>query len=182
MTSTRYTVTIDGCTPEQAETVMGERLSRNEDYGFDYTTTFHRASSPGITLDAASVRDEVHDRVHNAAPGDTDLTENDLAGFNTLDDDTINDALREALGDRFWDAYDDVRSTAISRLLDMIHAEQGRVLVDAIATVLDNRDAHDAAQHVRDTGPSSNLWDTYLTPMLDNLESDYTQTAADTAA
>lgn len=32
-----FTVTISGCSPEQASQVMAERIGYDEDYGFDYT-------------------------------------------------------------------------------------------------------------------------------------------------
>lgn len=32
-----FTVTVSGCTEEQAEKVIAERLNHDEDYGFDYT-------------------------------------------------------------------------------------------------------------------------------------------------
>jgi hypothetical protein len=35
-----FTVTVTGCTPEQAVQVMAERISPDEDYGFDYSIDF----------------------------------------------------------------------------------------------------------------------------------------------
>lgn len=31
-----FIVTVEGCTREEAKTVMAERISCDEDYGFDY--------------------------------------------------------------------------------------------------------------------------------------------------
>ena len=33
----QFIVTVEGCTLDEANTVMAERLSYDEDYGFDYT-------------------------------------------------------------------------------------------------------------------------------------------------
>ena len=36
----RFITTVTGCDATQAETVMGERLLHDEDYGFDYTVSY----------------------------------------------------------------------------------------------------------------------------------------------
>ena len=36
----RFITTVTGCDATQAETVMGERLLHDEDYGFDYTVGY----------------------------------------------------------------------------------------------------------------------------------------------
>ena len=36
----RFITTVTGCNAAQAETVMGERLLHDEDYGFDYTVGY----------------------------------------------------------------------------------------------------------------------------------------------
>jgi hypothetical protein len=36
----RFTVSVNGCTSEQAEQVLRERLGHDEDYGFDYQINF----------------------------------------------------------------------------------------------------------------------------------------------
>lgn len=54
-----------------------------------------------------------------------------------------------------------------------------RGLVEAVAEVLDDRDAEQAAQLVRDTDPDDDLWKNYFGPMLDELEDDYTRSARD---
>ena len=41
----RFTTTVTGCNAAQAETVMGERLLHDEDYGFDYTVDYAPAPS-----------------------------------------------------------------------------------------------------------------------------------------
>lgn len=35
-----FQVTVTGCTAEQAETVIAERLSHDEDYGFGYLVSY----------------------------------------------------------------------------------------------------------------------------------------------
>jgi hypothetical protein len=40
----RFTVTVDGCTEEQAKQVMRERIYHDESYGFDYTIDFKPAA------------------------------------------------------------------------------------------------------------------------------------------
>lgn len=37
-----FVVTVSGCTPEQAEQVLNERISPEEDYGFDYEVGFKK--------------------------------------------------------------------------------------------------------------------------------------------
>lgn len=38
-----FVVTVSGCTKEQAERVMGERLLHDEDYGFFYTLEYRES-------------------------------------------------------------------------------------------------------------------------------------------
>lgn len=40
-----FTVTVSGCTAEQAHTVMNERISPDEDYGFDYEIGYKAVST-----------------------------------------------------------------------------------------------------------------------------------------
>ena len=47
-------------------------------------------------------------------------------------------------------------------------------LTEAVASVLDDRGAHQTAQLVRDTDPDDDLWNNYFSPMIDQIESDYT--------
>ena len=37
-----FIVTVEGCTKEEAEQVIAERLNHDEDYGFDYTIEWRR--------------------------------------------------------------------------------------------------------------------------------------------
>lgn len=65
--------------------------------------------------------------------------------------------------------------TALVRYaVELDRAQRG--LAEAVAEVLDDRGAHDAAQLVRDTDPDDDLWD-YLGPLLDDLQTDYTRIA-----
>lgn len=41
--SHRFTVTVTGCTAEQADQVLNERISPDEDYGFDYEIGYEAA-------------------------------------------------------------------------------------------------------------------------------------------
>lgn len=41
----RFITTVTGCNATQAETVMGERLLHDEDYGFDYTVGYEPVPS-----------------------------------------------------------------------------------------------------------------------------------------
>ena len=45
-----FIVTVSGCTAEQAQQVMNERIYYDEDYGFDYRISERVASSSGKTL------------------------------------------------------------------------------------------------------------------------------------
>lgn len=45
-TTHTFTVHVTGCTKEQAETVMRERICFDEDYGFEYSIDFESASPP----------------------------------------------------------------------------------------------------------------------------------------
>lgn len=38
-----YLVTVDGCTQEQADQVIAERISHDENYGFHYTISYEGA-------------------------------------------------------------------------------------------------------------------------------------------
>lgn len=40
-----FTVTVSGCTAEEAQVVMNERISPDEDYGFDYEIGYEVASA-----------------------------------------------------------------------------------------------------------------------------------------
>lgn len=59
----------------------------------------------------------------------------------------------------------------------VINDRKQRGLVEAVAEVLDDRDADEAAQLVRDTDPDDDLWKNYFGPMLDELEADYSSFA-----
>lgn len=61
-----------------------------------------------INLDAAAVRAELHDGPY---------TSTDQALIDTLDDATIDAAIRAAATDHFWYAYDTTRAAAITTLL-----------------------------------------------------------------
>lgn len=39
----KFVVTVSGCTKEQAEQVMNERISPEEDYGFEYSIGYEDA-------------------------------------------------------------------------------------------------------------------------------------------
>lgn len=41
-----FTVQVSGCTPEQAEEVMSERIGPDEDLGFDYTIGWEATPAP----------------------------------------------------------------------------------------------------------------------------------------
>ena len=55
-----------------------------------------------------------------------------------------------------------------------------RDLVQVVADALDDRGAHAAAGLVRGTDPDDDLWNCYLGPMLDQLQTDYTHMAHET--
>src|SRR5699024_6526708 len=57
-------VTVSGCTPEQAQQVMLERICYEEDYGFDYTIAHKDDTRPKI-------------RTCKCATGDLELTQTD---------------------------------------------------------------------------------------------------------
>lgn len=40
----KFVVTVSGCTKEQAEQVMNERISPDEDYGFSYSIGYQEAT------------------------------------------------------------------------------------------------------------------------------------------
>lgn len=52
-----------------------------------------------------------------------------------------------------------------------------RIIIDQIAEILDDRGAHAAAQLVRYTDPDGDLWNNYISPMIDSIEDDYTRMA-----
>jgi hypothetical protein len=64
----------------------------------------------GINLDAASVRAEMRER--------GTFTEKQAEGIEALTDEEIDTAIREVVGDYFWEAYDSTRSDAIQRLME----------------------------------------------------------------
>lgn len=73
---------------------------------------------------------------------------------------------------------DESLGTWKQRIVAAIKAEAAQHnLIDEVARVLDDRNAHAAAQLVRDTDPDDDLWKNYLGPMLDSLEDDYTRMA-----
>lgn len=116
-----FTVTISGCTPEQAAQVIAERIGHDEDYGFPYTIRYEEAqtstaSNYAITLDAESVKAEMQDRFDNS--GDPELTEDDLNTVLAASDERISQLINNFVDDSFWSEYDDVRSRVISQLLD----------------------------------------------------------------
>lgn len=53
-TDHNFTVHVSGCTREQAEEVMSERIGPDEDYGFDYTIGWEDAptETANLSLDA----------------------------------------------------------------------------------------------------------------------------------
>ena len=59
-----FIVTVSGCTPEQAQQVMLERICYEEDYGFDYTIAHKDDTRPKI-------------RTCKCATGDLQLTQAD---------------------------------------------------------------------------------------------------------
>ena len=120
VTDHTFTVTISGCTPEQARQVIAERISHEEDYGFTYSIGYEEGQASAvpnyaITLDAESVKAEMQDRFDNDA--DPDLTEDDLNTVLAADDERIEQLIQNFVDDSFWQAYDEVRSQVISQLL-----------------------------------------------------------------
>jgi len=73
----------------------------------------------GIRLDAASVRDEVNDVLHNGVDAH-DLDVETAQGILALSDAEINEAVNNAVDDCFWAAYDSARGDAISRLASLV--------------------------------------------------------------
>ena len=115
-----FTVTISGCTPEQAAQVIAERISHEEDYGFTYSIGYEEGQTSAvpnyaITLDAASVKAEVQDRFDNSP--DPDLTQGDVDTVLAASDERISQLINNFVDDSFWSEYDDVRSRVISQLL-----------------------------------------------------------------
>lgn len=75
---------------------------------------------------------------------------------------------------------DESLGTWRERITAAIKAEAAQHnLIDEVARVLDDREAHAAAQLVRDTDPDDDLWSNYIGPMLDSLEDDYTKLAGE---
>ena len=66
----------------------------------------------GIRLDAASVRDEINDRLQTG-----EITAAQAKRIDTFRDDEINATIDASVDDNFWQAYDNARSNAITRLL-----------------------------------------------------------------
>lgn len=119
VTDHTFTVTISGCTPEQAARVIAERISHDEDYGFEYSIGYEEKApvtpNYAITLDAASVKAEVQDRFDHS--GDPDLTQGDVDTVLAASDERISQLINNFVDDSFWSEYDDVRSRVISQLL-----------------------------------------------------------------
>jgi len=73
MPTFRYIVTIECEDEDDAETVIGERLGFDEDYGFEYTLDFEAATAPAPASTAwmANVtRDQLRDAI--GTPGEED--------------------------------------------------------------------------------------------------------------
>lgn len=66
--------------------------------------------------------------------------------------------------------------TVIQQAIEADRAQRG--IIEEIADVLDARGAAAAAQLVRDTDPDDDLWN-YISPMIDEIEDDYTKMAAE---
>ena len=120
VTDHTFTVTISGCTPEQARQVIAERISHEEDYGFTYSIGYEEGQASAvpnyaITLDAESVKAEMQDRFDNS--GDPELTEDDLNAVLAASDERVSQLINNFVDDSFWSEYDDVRSRVISQLL-----------------------------------------------------------------
>lgn len=73
------------------------------------TADEHRQAGYAVSLNAESVRVEVHES-GNYSVADVQYVE-------ALSDSTVGDAIRESLGDTFWYQFDCARSDAIDRLL-----------------------------------------------------------------
>lgn len=52
MADHRFVVTVSGCTAEQAEQVMSERINVDEDYGFEYTIGWEGTAPTGYVVGA----------------------------------------------------------------------------------------------------------------------------------
>lgn len=83
-------------------------------------------------------------------------------------------ALGWDLGDGAF-TYESGMAALVSKALEI--DRKRRNLIEVVAEALDDRDAHAAAQLVRDTDPDDDLWKNYLGPMLDGLQDDYTKIA-----
>lgn len=62
-----------------------------------------------ICLDAAAIRDELPEREN--------LTDEQVAALTALPDEELETAIREVVGDAFWQFFDETRSNAIRWLL-----------------------------------------------------------------
>lgn len=85
-------------------------------------------------------------------------------------------ALGSDLGEGAF-TYEAGMAALVGKALELDRARRG--LTEAVAEVLEDRDAHAAAQLVRDTDPDDDLWTNYFGPMLDELEADYSASARD---
>lgn len=65
-----------------------------------------------ISLDPTSIREEAADRITNGVTSEDE----DLSIIERLSDEQIDVAIDNALNDSFWEVFDGVRSTVISRL------------------------------------------------------------------
>ena len=63
MTSHDFTVTVSDCSAEEAEQVMLERISYDEDYGFKYTIQFGSSPMTGAEFLAQLQEKAQHDFV-----------------------------------------------------------------------------------------------------------------------
>lgn len=66
----------------------------------------------GISLDPTSIREEAHDRLANDITSEGE----DLTIIEELSDELIDATIDNAVDDFFWEVFDNVRSTVISRL------------------------------------------------------------------
>lgn len=57
-TDHEFNITISGCSRHQAEQVIAERISYDEDYGFDYSISYQDSALPAAveTIDAELTR------------------------------------------------------------------------------------------------------------------------------
>lgn len=86
-TDHKFVVTVSGCTKEQAEQVMNERISPDEDYGFEYSIGYENMPEGRFALainhefgtDTSVHRDEASAKRH-LAEYVREYWENDAAG------------------------------------------------------------------------------------------------------